>query len=80
LHAKTKNSFRWEDQATSGYTTGVFDSDSSGNSEPVKSVGPGEYAIVVAGSKQDLRASNETEGRRERASAPRAQGAGCRRD
>jgi hypothetical protein len=47
---KTKNSFRWEDQSTSGYAAGVFDSDSNGNSEPVKSVGPGEYAIVVAGS------------------------------
>lgn len=46
---KTKNSFRWEDQSTSGYAAGVFDSDSSGTSEPVKSVGPGEYSIVIAG-------------------------------
>ncbi len=46
---KTKNSFRWEDQSTSGYVTNVFDSDSSGNSEPVRSFGPGEYSIVVQG-------------------------------
>ena len=46
---KTKDCFRWEDQSTSGYATGVFDTDSSGNSEPVKSFGPGDYSIVVAG-------------------------------
>ena len=46
---KTKDCFRWEDQSTSGYAIGVFDTDSSGNSEPVQSFGPGDYSIVVAG-------------------------------
>jgi hypothetical protein len=45
---KTKNCFRWEDQSTSSYATGVFDTDSSGSSEPVKSFGPGDYSIVIA--------------------------------
>ena len=48
---KTKDCFRWEDQSTSGYATRVFDTDSNGNSEPIKSFGPGDYSIVVAGAK-----------------------------
>ena len=51
VRMKTKNCFRWEDQSTSGHATGVFDTDSSGNSEPVESFGPGDYSIVVAGAK-----------------------------
>ncbi len=46
---KTRDCFRWQDQSTSGYANGVFDTDASGNSEPVESFGPADYSIVVAG-------------------------------
>ncbi len=40
-------SFRWEDQSTEGYAQGVFDSDQSGNTEPVRKFGATEYHIAV---------------------------------
>jgi hypothetical protein len=44
---KVKDCFRWQDVATGGYTTGVFDSKSDGAHEPLMGFGPGEYSIVV---------------------------------
>ncbi len=43
----TYESFRWEDQSTSGYQTGVFDSDQDGNTEPLTNVGATDYHITV---------------------------------
>lgn len=46
---KTKDCFRWEDQSTAFYYNTRFDAESSGDSEPVMSFGPGEYSIVISG-------------------------------
>ena len=40
-------SFRWQDQPTSGYSDGVFDSDQDGNTEPLQNVGATDYHIIV---------------------------------
>ena len=40
-------SFRWDDQPTSGYSDGVFDSDQDGNTEPLQNVGATDYHIIV---------------------------------